>query len=183
MPTIKVEKEEWLKLGVQKFAVSGADGLNVEQMAKQLKCNKSSFYWHFRSKENFLNDTILYWFEHSIKPFTKELNHENNPAEKFTIFLKLSFQDKSRKDFMFYLRRIAQSNHQLKGLLNSLRAKRLAFTCLLIRDLGYTQEEAEVKAEVLHNFYVGWYEQNKYKSTEQNDINHIIKLVKTFINF
>jgi AcrR family transcriptional regulator len=184
MPATKVEKIKWLKLGIQRFSVLGIEGINVEQMAKKLDCNKSSFYWHFKSKENFLNEIILFWFENSIKPITTQLDKNNNPIERFEKFILLSFQDKSRKDLMFYLRKVSEKNTQLKKLLNTLTNMRLVYTAAIIQELGYTESEAQLKAEILLNFYVGWYEMNKnIISNDDKNIQHALKLIKNFIKF
>ena len=184
MPIVKVERSVWLKEGVNRFSIMGLEGLNVEKIAKQLSCNKSSFYWHFKSKENYLKEVINYWFENSIKPVANEVESESDPGNRFVKFLQLSFQDKSRKDFMFHLRKLAQSDVQLMKLLNHLTESRITYTTSLIGQLGYSQEEAAQKAEVLFNFYLGWYERNKYKSSNnQEDIAQAINLIRTIIKF
>ena len=184
MPVVKVQKSEWLKLGASKFSDKGLEGINVEQMARQLKCNKASFYWHFNSKDQFLNEMISYWFENSVQPILKKVDKQPNPSKRFEDFLRTSFQDKSRKDFMFFLRKLAINNPELQELLKGLTQKRLEFTAILLQDLGYSSYESIVKAEILLNFYVGWYEFNKYKKKKNDrDVEEAIQLIKDFINF
>lgn len=184
MPATKVEKNKWLKLGIKRFSISGIQGINVEQMAKTLNCNKSSFYWHFKSKKMFLSEVIKYWFENSVNPITTELNKECSANERFEKFITISFKDKSRKDLMNHLRKLSQTDTKISEILNSLTSKRLTFICLLIQDLGYNKKEAKVKSEILLNFYIGWYETNKYEtSNSYKGIEHAIKLIKNFINF
>ncbi len=184
MPATKVEKQKWLKLGIKRFSISGIQGINVEQMSKTLNCNKSSFYWHFKSKNKFLNEVIQYWFENSVNPIAKELNKEHTANERFEKFITLSFKDKSRKDLMYHLRKLSQTDTKINEILNNLTSKRLTYISLLIQDLGYNKKEAKVKSEILLNFYIGWYETNKYEtSNSYKDIMHIIEIIKNFITF
>jgi len=184
MPATKVEKSKWLKLGIKEFSIKGVQGMNVEQMAKRLNCNKSSFYWHFKSKEKFLNEMIQYWFENSIKSITEVVGKESNPKERFEKFIKQSFKDKSRKDLMYHLRVLSKTDSKVKELLNYLTSKRLLYTSSLIQELGYSHKEAEIKSEILLNFYIGWYETNKYKtSNSDKNIEQAIGLIKDFIKF
>lgn len=184
MPTVKVQKSEWLTLGVAKFSDRGSEGINVEQMARQLNCNKASFYWHFKSKEQFLNEMVISWFENSAQPIIKKVDEQADPGKRFENFLRVSFQDKSRKDFMFYLRQLAQSNNHLQEILDDLTKKRLQITSQLITDLGYSAAESQKKAEILLNFYIGWYEIHKFRTREEKkDIDYAIELIKNFINF
>ena len=55
MPKIIAKKEDWINLGYRLFAEQGVSGINVENMAKILKVNKSSFYWHFKTKKEFIH--------------------------------------------------------------------------------------------------------------------------------
>ncbi|MGW8123225.1 TetR/AcrR family transcriptional regulator [Roseivirga echinicomitans] len=184
MAITKVDRNEWLKAGAQKFATKGLDGINVERLAKQLKCNKSSFYWHFQTKENFLHELIHYWFEHSTSPMVHELKKETDSKKRFRRFIQLSFEDKSRKDFMFHLRKIGERDHNVKQLLQQLNDERLSFMTLLIQDLGYTQEIAHKKAQILMLFYLGWYELNKSTlANTENEIADALLLINDFITF
>tara|TARA_R110001592_G_scaffold6901_2_gene38096 strand:- start:2083 stop:2637 length:555 start_codon:yes stop_codon:yes gene_type:complete len=184
MAITKVDRNEWLKAGAQKFATKGLDGINVERLAKHLKCNKSSFYWHFKTKDNFLNELIHYWFEHSTSPILQELNKETDSKKRFKSFIQLSFEDKSRKDFMFYLRTLGERDNNTKQLLQQLSDERLSFITLLIQDLGYSHEIAHKKAQILMLFYLGWYELNKSTSPNtENEIADALLLINDFINF
>lgn len=184
MPTIKVQKSEWLNLGASRFSNNGLEGIKVEQMARQLNCNKASFYWHFKSKEQFLSEMIRHWFESSVQPIVKKMDESDEPGKRFEDFLRKSFQDKSRKDFMFFLRKMAVNKPQFQELLEALNNKRLRFTAMLLEDLGYSSSQSMIKAEILLNFYVGWYEFNKYKIDKDNkDVEAAIQLIRNFIKF
>ncbi|KYG79800.1 hypothetical protein AWW67_10815 [Roseivirga seohaensis] len=182
MPALKVDKRKWLKLGIEYFSTLGKQGINVEQMAKKLDCNKSSFYHHFQSKKNFLNEMIQYWYNESMEPIITEVDGIREPRLRFERFLILGFKDKSRKDLMFFLRKEAETNTKLNRLLKELKKTRVEYGALLIQKLGYSREVAIQKAEILYLFYLGWYEINK-TSKKGEDIKDAIKLIKTFIEF
>lgn len=182
MPALKVDKKKWLKLGVEYFSTSGKHGINVEKMAEKLDCNKSSFYHHFKTKKNFLNEMIQYWYADSMLPIINEVEEIEDPKLRFERFLILGFKDKSRKDLMFYLRKEAETNSSLNNLLVDLKKTRIEYGVKLIQNLGYSLNEAKLKAEILYLFYIGWYEINK-ASKNQEDINDAINLIKTFIKY
>ncbi|WP_298264881.1 TetR/AcrR family transcriptional regulator [uncultured Lutibacter sp.] len=182
MPALKIEKTKWLKLGIEYFSIIGKQGINVEQMAKKLNCNKSSFYHHFKTKKNFLNEIIQYWYNKSMEPIITEIDSIRDPKLRFERFLILGFRDKSRKDLMFYLRKESETNSNLKQLLNEFKKTRIIYGSQLIQKLGYSESEAIQKAETLYLFYIGWYEINK-SSNNDKDIDDGIDLIKTFIKF
>ena len=55
MPKIIAKKQDWINLGYKLFSEKGIAGIVVEKMASILNVNKSSFYWHFKTKKEFVN--------------------------------------------------------------------------------------------------------------------------------
>ena len=68
MPKIIAKKEDWITLGYQLFSEKGISGIVVEKMAQKLKVNKSSFYWHFKTKKDFFNEIISFWISADTNP-------------------------------------------------------------------------------------------------------------------
>ena len=54
MPKIVAQKKDWIELGYKLFSETGISGIVIEKMSKILNCNKSSFYWHFKAKKEFI---------------------------------------------------------------------------------------------------------------------------------
>lgn len=57
---IKNTKQKWIELGYQLFATEGAEGIQVERLARILKLNKSGFYHYFKTHDNFLTELFNY---------------------------------------------------------------------------------------------------------------------------
>ena len=53
-------KEDWINIGYKNFAIGGPNALKVEQLAKQVKKNKSSFYHYFSDLEVFTEKLLDY---------------------------------------------------------------------------------------------------------------------------
>jgi len=87
MPKIVCSKEDWIKLGYSLFAFKGVDGLIVEQMAVKLKCNKSSFYWHFKNKKKFIDEIVTYWILLETQGVIDHVKAQNSPTKKYEAFL------------------------------------------------------------------------------------------------
>ena len=60
MPKIIATKEDWINLGYKTFSEEGEKGIIVEKMAIKLKVNKSSFYWHFKTRKHFISDLTMF---------------------------------------------------------------------------------------------------------------------------
>ncbi|UII27368.1 TetR/AcrR family transcriptional regulator [Fulvivirga maritima] len=181
MPVIKAKKEDWLQLGLEKFSTQGNEGINVEQLADILNCNKSSFYWHFKTRKAFLKQVINYWVEHQDSVIQK-LHMEHSREERFKNYLLFLFKSGSFKDLTFYLQKIAAEDKYFRKILKDYEKQNYEVAFILISDLGYSEEEAHNKTQLLLHFYRGWYEKYKYRTINRKMINEAIELVEGFVN-
>ncbi len=181
MPKIVALRQDWIDLGYKLFAGKGIDGINVEKMADRLNCNKSSFYWHFKNRNAFLDEVINYW--HRENPISKMVLERNkyNPKKAFKSFIKKWFQDKSQGDFMFHFRSLARKNDHYKEILNRVIDRQLQRCTQLIQQLGISANKANESAKVLYRYHSGWYEENKHRIIQPADMEQVFREINTFI--
>lgn len=161
MPNIKVKSEDWIKKGIELFSQGGIDALNVEKMAIILNCTKGSFYHHFKSREDYI-DQILEYYYNSRKNMLESMGKlYNNPVEKLSRVLIGVFKNPRGLDFEFQLRKFAETNEKAQIHLNNLERERITYVSVLLSDCGV--ENAKLRAEMIYHYYLGWYQQNKFK--------------------
>ena len=56
-------REDWLRVARLALLNSGAAGVRVEPLARELGVTKGSFYWHFRDRGDLLNALLVEWEE------------------------------------------------------------------------------------------------------------------------
>lgn len=163
MPKERVTQEEWLKKGVELFSESGIDGLWVEEMSRRLEVNKTEFFLHFNSREEFLQQMFHFWKKEKTTRIVENLNRE--PVEKrLEKLVDLVFADRSLGDFLFFLRQLAQKDQKAALLLEGVEMARIDSTRYIFIGLGFSIREIDLKVEILYSFYLGWYERHKYSS-------------------
>ena len=54
----KQSKKSWLDAALQALASGGIDQVRIESLAKKLGVTKGSFYWHFKDREQFLDELL-----------------------------------------------------------------------------------------------------------------------------
>ena len=95
MPKIIAKKEDWIILGYKLFSKKGISGIVVEKMALKLSVNKSSFYWHFKTKKdfkktyNFIISSCMHWSK--TKKKKKNHNKNNNYNNHNNGYYKINF--------------------------------------------------------------------------------------------
>jgi len=179
MPKIVCSKEDWVKLGYHLFALKGVDGLVVEQMAAKLKCNKSSFYWHFKNKTNFLDEIVAYWIQQETQGVIDHVEANSIPEDKYQAFLEICFQHDPYLEFIFFLKRHAVKNRKYQKIIDTIDEKRLDYTESLYVALGFKKSRAKVMASVFYKYLIGYHEMNRYRKPGKDQM----KVVKEELSF
>ena len=181
MPKVAATKEDWIQLGYKLFSQSGEHGLVVDKMSRLLKCNKSSFYWHFKSKSNFIATISDYWIQSETADIIQQVNSLKQPKKKFLKLIEIAFHKDSNLDFIFFLKRYAQSNPEINKQIDKIDTERIKYVSELLVDLGYDKKEAHTKAKVFYNYLIGYHEMIRYKKQGKNYMSVVLKEINQFI--
>lgn len=154
MPKVVAEKSDWVKLGFKLFAEKGEAGIIVDKMADKLKCNRSSFYWHFSKKEAFIDQIVAYWVEIDTNQIIKITNKEGTVREKLYKLLEVTFKKDPYIDFVFYLKRYAKKTKHIQTIIDDIDKQRIDYTAELFRELGLEKDEAEIKANITYKYLI-----------------------------
>ncbi|MEE9439081.1 MAG: TetR/AcrR family transcriptional regulator, partial [Saprospiraceae bacterium] len=99
MPKIVAQKKDWIKLGHTLFSEVGVSGIIIEKLSRKLKCNKSSFYWHFKTKKEFIDQIIALWIENETEQIIRLTNNEKSNSKKFKTLIELVYKKMPNQDF------------------------------------------------------------------------------------
>lgn len=183
MPKIVAKKEDWIKLGYQLFADRGLAGIVIEKMAATLKVNKSSFYWHFSTKKEFVEQIVSFWVTEDTLNIIDQVNQEKSPAAQFEKLVELSFKKEPFMDFFFYLKKYAQSQKELQALIDTIDHQRVAFTQNLLVNMGFSEEHAAIKSQLFYKYLIGYHEMIRYKKQPRNYLAGVKLELDQFIQY
>ncbi len=182
MPKIVAKKEDWINLGYKLFAEQGVSGIIVEKMAKILKVNKSSFYWHFKTKKDFIEQLVMYWVNNETERIINLTNNKNPGLEKFKTLVALIYKQDPFLDFVFYIKRYAKKEKKIQLIIDDIDNKRIEYATNLLQEMGYSKQDAKIKSTLLHKHFIGYHEVIRYKKQNPNypeevkiELNQIIK--------
>jgi len=170
MPRIKTQPEDWLRVGIRLFSNGGEEAVNIEKMARMLKCSKGSFYWRFKTRTEFLSRLLERWREISTEEFIARAEEGGTPGESLKRLLLEIMRARGARDFDFYLRRLSFRNKKAARVLGEIEERRLGYMKALMKKSGMEEREAGEKSDVLYHYYLGWYERNKKRSPEEGAI-------------
>jgi len=178
MPKIIAKKQDWINLGYKLFSKNGISGIIIEKMAEKLNVNKSSFYWHFKTKNIFIEQLILFWAQNETEQIIELANNEKTATEKFKILISVIYKQNPFLDFVFYLKRYAIKKTEIQNIIEKIDSQRVEYVKNLLHKMQYSEKEAKIKSSLLYKHLIGYHEiiRNKKQSTDY------IKGVKIEIN-
>lgn len=182
MPKIIAQKGDWVKLGYELFAQQGISGIVIEKMAKKLTCNKSSFYWHFKTKSDFIASIVTYWITTETEQIINFTDKGKKATQKIDKFLNITFKNDPYLEFIFYLKRYAIKNLKYQKIIDDIDQHRLDYTTNLFQEIGYTKNEAKIKASIFYKYLIGYHEMIRHKKQNKNYLSEVKNELKHFLN-
>ena len=183
MPKIVAKKEKWITLGYQLFSENGINGIVVEKMANRLKVNKSSFYWHFKTKKDFVDQIISFWINTDTNRIIEEVESKPSGIEKFQTLVELAFKKDPNLDFIFFLKRYALKDKKIQSLIDKIDSERIDYTKNLLIDMGFLENEAFQKSILFYKYLIGYHEMIRYKKQNKNYLEEVKEELNQFINY
>lgn len=183
MPKIVATELDWIKLGVQVFSEGGIELLVIEQLSKQLGSSKTSFYWYFKNRSLFVDRIVDYWHELATASIITHIDAHQaaHPDQQVRQLLSVMFSSNEGKDFLFHLRKLGLDVPKYKQLLLQVEQQRITYMSSLLAKCGLSAADADLTAELLYNYYLGWYERNKHQSLSQASVEAQLALLLPFI--
>lgn len=183
MPKIIAKKHDWIFLGYKLFSEQGVSGIVVEKMALKLKVNKSSFYWHFKTKKDFINEIISFWITTDTNKIISSIESEESGKEKFEKLIEIVFKKEPYLDFIFFLKRYGLKDKKIQLLVDEIDNQRIDYIKNILIEIGFSINDASVKAILFYKYLIGYHEMIRYKK-QCNDYVYKVKIeLNQFIKF
>lgn len=146
-------QDVWIKAGYEAFALSGMNGLKIEQLSKKVGISKSSFYHHFADLEIFIDLLLKYHIKQSEIIGKKESLAQNIDPDLINILID------HRIDLLFNRQlRIHQNNRSYaEALQQSNTIIGNAFILLWMKDLNLSLTQKQINSLfslALENFFL-----------------------------
>lgn len=77
----RVTKEQWLQGALDFILEQGVFGMTPDRLAKFLGTSRSSYYWHFKSQQEFRFQVVNYWIQRYTHVVADQLMALEGPPE------------------------------------------------------------------------------------------------------
>jgi len=148
----------WIEAGFAEIARSGADGVRVEVLAKNLGVTKGGFYRRFRDRAALLDGMLQTWSKGRIAAIEKQTSLEGASARERLRALIALYSERMNTEGMaveLAIRQWARSDETAAAAVAGVDAARLQNVGQLYRAAGLAPEEADAQAFMFYCFIFG----------------------------
>ena len=144
----RITRQDWLSTALQLFAKTGEGGLRVEVVARALDVSKSGFYFHFKDRDDFLQQLLAHWAHEYTEVLTKNpLLLMAPPRQRLLMISTLVFeQNLTEFDAAMYV--WANKDPKIAKQVRKVTDMRLAFLGKAFAELGLEGDDLEIRTRV-----------------------------------
>lgn len=165
----------WLDSGISRIAKYGLSGINVSEMADEIKIAKSSFYHYFTTKDEYLNQLLEYWEQEGTIRIIKDSLLHPDLEQPVRHLLDQVFEFNFVHEFVLQQFRTSSiDNKNIHKKVAEIDQIRVSFLTVLINKSGYTGTEAKKKAKQVYIFFLGNLSYCNLKSPNKKEIQLIL---------
>ena len=148
-------KKDWIKAGFEILINEGIENVKVEAMARKLGVTKGGFYGYFINRDAFLQAMLDDWEErHSSEIFNYIDSITGSLPDKLQKLL-YAVDDIKYDAIEIFMHHWAAHDSKAERVLMRIVRERLDFLENLFIEGGFSQEEAEKRANIVHHFMAG----------------------------
>ena len=147
-------KKSWLDAALKALASGGIDKVRVESLAKNLGVTKGSFYWHFKDREQFLDELLNFWAEQSTQTVIANPNYPTDSKAR----IRAVAEDIVRHDLGKmdpHIRSWTQYDKRRAKVVAKIDKVRFEFLRDLFLAVGFSMIGSDLRAQSLYRYVLG----------------------------
>jgi AcrR family transcriptional regulator len=141
-----ISKAEWLQAALDAMARGNVRDISIGALARTLKISKSGFYWHFKNRDDLLEQLLNYWLHEATEIITenKEVMAKDPKARIRQTAEMILDHDLVR--FEIGIRQWAMNDKVAARAVKLVNRKRLDFLRQAFTEIGFSDDDADMRA-------------------------------------
>jgi AcrR family transcriptional regulator len=178
----KLGRQDWLNIGIQTLIEKGIEAVRVEPLSKLLNVTRGSFYWHFKNRDDLLEEILNEWEARNTKNIIEQVEGLNSsPSAKLLSLLEIAAEDDNLLEKA--VRVWSVNDTRAVGAITRIDQQRLDYLQNLFLQLGFSEIDSKVRAQIAYSVRLGWFvmASSSYASERLTEI-RLVHAILTQIN-
>ncbi len=172
MPKNIATREDWLNLGLELFNQKGKSALVVEKMANSLRVSKTSYYWYFKTRNDFLLELAKHWIEKGTTSYIDASKNFKSDKEKLYYLTKSVFIQGHSLNAIRFWRDISKDSCTINTIVKNVEKQRIEYIQSLLT-YKFDINQAHNRADMLYHYFLGWSERHREITIDDREFNVI----------
>ena len=144
-----LQKGDWFLAGLNALADGGPHLLQAAKVARMLGVTTGSFYWHFRSVENYQTELLEYWKDDVIVGLIHDARSTSEEPAKILADVRRRILESGAHRFDAAMREWARADPRVRETVVCADEIRRTFLAEMLSKSGLTEEEARDRASLI----------------------------------
>jgi len=161
-----VDRTIWLETARSILIEQGVDAIKIEPLAAMLEISRSSFYWHFKNRQELLDALLEYWTDVNDRVLTLmvQARDDDPPGREELARSRLGklvnlFIDERQfsSEFDMAVREWARKDANVAQQVARIDRQRIAHIQKIFKDMGRTKADSLIRAKILYFHQLGYF--------------------------
>jgi AcrR family transcriptional regulator len=152
----KLGRQDWLAIGIQTLVEKGIEAVRVDPLAKLLNVTRGSFYWHFKNRDDLLDEILHEWEARNTKSIIEQIEElDSAPSAKLLSLLEIAAEDDNLLEKA--VRVWSVNDVKAAAAIARIDQQRLDYLQNLFLQLGFSEIGSKVRAQIAYSLRLGWF--------------------------
>ena len=145
----RLDRNAWLDEALEVVARDGGARLRIDTLVHEMGVTKGSFYWHFKSRDEFVVTLLEHWHQRSTLVVPEQLANSTSTAEERLLELMVMILGDELTRYDLAIRSWAIQEPNIRPYVRRTDVFRLGFVRDLFLEMGFDDFAADVRARTL----------------------------------
>ncbi len=144
----RVSKDQWLAKALDTLESSNVESVKIERLAKALGISRSGFYWHFKNRQDLLEQLLEYWIREYTGIISDNPDVKNLDPKKRLLTVMDIIWDKNLTKYELAINAWAKVDPLAREVVKKVVNIRLGFLRSIFAELGFDGDELEMRTRL-----------------------------------
>jgi AcrR family transcriptional regulator len=151
---LPLQPNDWILAALARLSALGVDAVRIEVLARDLRVSKGSFYWHFRDRQDLLDNVLAHWERGALAGFAVD-DTTAGAARRWASIVQAT-ADPTRIRLEASVRSWARRDAGVARRVAVVEQKKAAVIASVLKDIGFAGPASETWSEVALLLCLGW---------------------------
>ena len=149
----KTSQATWLDAALDLLAEEGIDNLTINKLSKKVGLAKTSFYWHFKNRDELIAMMLDYWIDQFTEILGSDTKFSEAPPREALLAMLKAIRSTERGKYELAFRAWAKNDKLVAEKVQFAHNKRMTLIKNLLGKLGFKGEELNARARVIVTYF------------------------------